>query len=95
MRKLLKKSIIIPIVFLLIGVGSVIAYNQTTQWLKIQRANSFNSGVVTVTNQYYEQAKTGELRIRPFLLEENGILIIENGKVKQGEVIILILKVNN
>ena len=86
----MKKSIIIPIVTLLIGVGSVFGYNQATKWVQKEKVESYNAGVIRTTNQFYEQAKRGELKIRNFLLDKNSTLILENGKVKQGEMIILI-----
>lgn len=90
--KLLNKTIIIPIVFLLIGVGSVLAYNQGTKWLNQQRANALNIGRIQTINQIYEQALVGKLPISNFLLDENGKLIKENGRLKRGEQIILIKK---
>ena len=88
----IKKTIVIPIIFFLVGIGLVLAYNQGTQWVNRQKANSYNAGVITTTNQIYSQAITGQLLIRDFLFDEDGKLIIENGRAKQGEVIILIIE---
>ena len=68
----INKSIIIPIVFLLIGVGVMLAYNQGTKWVNVQKVNFYNGGVVDNTNQLYSQAITGQLMIRNFILDEEG-----------------------
>ena len=89
----LNKSIIITVILsLLMGGASVFVYEKAKSWVGTERVKSYNSGVVRTTNQYYEKAEEGELIIRNFILDEEGKVILEDGRIKQGEQIILIPK---
>ena len=89
----LNKSIIITVILILLSGGiSVFVYDQVMSWVGTERVKAYNSGVVRTTNQYYESAKDGELIIRNFILDEEGKVILEDGRIKQGEEIILIPK---
>jgi len=79
----------IMIVCVLVGVGSYPAYNYIKKQIAIYNARLYNSGIINAVNNLYNTAQGGELKLRNFILDENGHIIVENGKIKQGEQILL------
>jgi len=73
----MKKTIIIAIVSLLLGVLISFGFFQTKGWYEQKLQQERSAGAINQLNAMYTQAKTGELVIQS--------IIVENGKIKSVE----------
>ena len=78
----MKKTIIIVIVSLLVGVLLSFGFLQAKDWYEGRLQQERTAGAINQLNAMYERAKTGELVIQSIIVE-NGAVKVVNGQAQR------------